>query len=285
MVRKTVMAGILGFFGLFLLLLVGAKEIAAIEQKIYDDANLLDEAEIEELEELAKELAEEIGTDLIVLTTTSSMDVDPYTKKFYEEMAPGYDKPHGSTVILTINMEYRDVYLESFGRAYDYLTSSRLTDIRESITPYLSNGEYFQAFENFMYFVYDYMIDSEPPSENGGSNIPPSYGGNFPSGEYNIAQNDSIVGQLWFQILISVIIGLAGVGFMAMNAGGKVTVNERTYLNHQTSRVLRKRDNYIRTTVTKRRKPSSNNSSRSGGFGGGIGGGFGGGSHSSRGKF
>lgn len=281
MMRKSVMAGILSVLGFFLFLFTGAKDAHAIEQKIYDEAHLLDEAEIENLEQLAEELGQEIETDLIVLTYSSPMDEKDYTDDFYQANAPGYNMPHGSAVILTINMESRELYLGSFKYAAEYLTPPILEDIRDTVIPYLSDGDFYQAFETYMYTVYEYMTDfSQSPGDEG--SIPPSYGGNFPSNEGYVSQSDNIFGQLWFQIIVSVVIGIVVVGFMAMNAGGKVTVNERTYLNQQTSRVLRRRDDYIRTTVTKRRKPSNNNkSSGSGGFGGS----FGGGSHGVRGKF
>jgi len=239
--------GVLLFLGLVLLLSPG-RSAFALGQKIYDDANILQDVEIQQLESLASQLGAEVDTDFIILTTTSDTDVEVYTRDFYEERQPGYDHPKGSAVILTINLQARDVYLESFGKAYDYLTSGRLTSIRETITPYLSDGEYYQAFRIFLNESHDYLLD--PP--------------------------ESLFGQLWFQIVVSVVVGALVVGIMALNAGGKVTVNQATYLNQKTSRVLRSRDDYIRTTVTKRKKPS--NSGSSSGFRGGS-------SHSSRGKF
>ena len=76
---------------------------------------------------------------------------------------------------------------------------------------------------------------------------------------------------------------------MAYNSGGRVTVSEGTYRDFSSSRVVDRRDNYLRTSVTKTRKPSSDNNSSGGGFsGGGSSGGTTSGGHShsgSRGGF
>jgi uncharacterized protein len=68
---------------------------------------------------------------------------------------------------------------------------------------------------------------------------------------------------------------------MAYRAGGRVTVNARTYMDSQRSKVVDQYDNFVRQTVTKQKKPSNNTNS---GGGGGVT--RGGHSHSgSRGKF
>ena len=89
----------------------------------------------------------------------------------------------------------------------------------------------------------------------------------------------------WFQIIASLTIAGIAVSVMAYNSGGRITVNEGTYRDFSNSRVIERNDNYIRTSVTKRRKPSDDNQN-SGGSGGGGGVSSGGHSHSgSRGSF
>ncbi|WP_306434437.1 YgcG family protein [Paenibacillus sp. J2TS4] len=234
------------------------------EPKVYDYAKLLNTEEIEKLEALANKYGAKRETDLIILTTndTEGKDVVEYMQDFYDDKAPGYDKPHGNTAILTIDMEHRDVYLAGFYKAKVYLDDSRLDLIRDKITPDLSSGNYYDAFSTFIKTSYKYMgirpgVDPDNPFFN-----------------------------LWFQLIVSVGVGGAIVGFMLYTSGGRVTVNEGTYRDFKNSRVLDQRDDYIRTTVTKRRKPSQ--SSGSGRSSGGGGGGMTGGGHShsgSRGKF
>ncbi|RDW15909.1 TPM domain-containing protein [Oceanobacillus chungangensis] len=215
------------------------------KQRIYDYANLLTEGEKSQLEKLASDYGAENKTDFVILTTsdTEGKDIKLYMEDFYEEQALGYDKPHGNTAIITLDMKSGDVYLAGFYKADEYLSDSRLDQIRNMITPDLSNGDYYDAFTIFIQTSSKYMGIS--PWIN----------------------PELFIFKLWFQILAPIALAAIIVGLMAFNSGGRVTVNERTYLN--TAQVTRRKDRYLRTTVTKTRKPSNNNGSGRGGGGGG----------------
>ncbi|WP_409975094.1 TPM domain-containing protein [Bacillus sp. Bva_UNVM-123] len=261
--------GLLLFF-IFLLILPFATtkgEAATKNSKrlVYDFAGLLNKEEIIKLEELAYKYSEKRQTDFIILTTndTKGKDIIPYMEDFYDENALGYDKPHGNTAILTLDMKERDVYLAGFYKGKEYLDDGRLDRVRDKITPDLSNGNYYDAFKTFIITSYKYM------------GIKPG------------VNPDNPIFNLWFQILAS--LGFAGivVGIMAYHSGGKVTITARTYHAADTSGVRQRRDNFIRTTTTRRKKPTNNNSG-GGGSRGGFGGGISSGGHShsgSRGKF
>nr|WP_244943947.1 TPM domain-containing protein [Siminovitchia fortis] len=234
------------------------------KQRVFDDAGLLSDNEVKELEKLAEKHGAKRDTDFIILTSNNeeNKDVVEFMQDFYDEQAPGYDKPHGNTAILTLDMKNRDVYVAGFYKAETYLDNHRATLVREKITPDLSDGNYYKAFQSFIKTSSKYM------------GIRPG------------VDPDNILFNLWFQIIASLAIAGAIVGIMAFNTGGKVTVNARTYQDNENTRVNHRRDQYIRTTTTKRRKPS--NKSSGSGFSGGGGGGVtrGGHSHSgSRGKF
>ncbi|NEU31747.1 hypothetical protein GN156_13330 [bacterium LRH843] len=248
-----------------LLLLFGTNMVKAANEKqmIYDFAGLLNQEEMANLEALALKYGAKRETDFVILTTndTNGKDIVPYMEDFYDERAPGYDKPHGNTAILTLDMQNRDVYLAGFYKAEEYLDDERLDLIRKKVTPDLSNGNYYDAFQTFIKTSYKYM------------GIKPGI------------NPELIIFQLWFQLAVS--IGIAGivVGVMAYHSGGKVTIRGGTYQDPATSGVRNQRDTYIRTAVTRRKKPSNNNGRGSGGGGGG-GISRGGHSHSgSRGKF
>lgn len=240
-----------------------AKE-AGTKTLIFDKAGLLTREEAEELNALANRLGAKRETDIIIVTTDNpdQEDVMVLTQNFYDEMAPGYDRPHGNAVILTVDMYHREIYLAGFYKAEQYLDDSRLDLIRDQIIPYLSDGDYRTAFEIYIKKAHQYM------------GIRPG------------VDPENLLFQTWFQLTISCIIGGVVVGMMAYHSGGRVTVNHRTYEDKSTSGVVKQYDRYLRTTVTKRKIPE--NDSRPGGWGGGGGGGVtrGGHSHSgSRGSF
>ena len=270
MKKKIYLKLVLLFIILFLFLPIITNKVAAVpdtKQRIYDFAELLTSEEIDELENISQKYSAKRETDIIVLTTRDSSfkDIVEYVEDFYDDEAFGYDKPHGNTAILTIDMKNRDVYLVGFYKGERYLDDSRLDLIRYKITPDLSDGNYYKAFKTFIKTTYKYM------------GIKPG------------VDPDNILFNLWFQIIASLSIGGIVVGIMAHNSSGRVTVNEGTYRDFNNSRIIDRRDNYIRTTTSKHRKPSDNNNRSGGNSGIGRGGGgvtSGGHSHSgSRGKF
>nr|WP_218099649.1 TPM domain-containing protein [Paenibacillus allorhizosphaerae] len=239
-------------------------EAAAAETKkfVYDDAGVLNPEQSDRLEAMAKEYGAKRETDIIMVTTknTGNIDVQKLTEDFYDEHAPGYDKPHGNAVIMTLDLKNREMYLAGFYKAEQYLDDRRHDKIRAKMTPDLSNGNYELAFQKYVKTAYKYM------------GIRPG------------VNPDNILFNMWFQLAAS--LGIAGiiVGTMAYHSGGRVTVHRRTYEDTSTSRVIDRRDQYIRTTTTKQRIPKNNGGGKGGRGGGGVTGG--GHSHSgSRGSF
>ncbi|MDT9726619.1 hypothetical protein DUZ99_16705 [Xylanibacillus composti] len=243
------------------MLLTGEAEEATSKRLVYDEAGLLNETEVQELTQLASDYGARRETDILIFTTRNpdNIDVMKLTQDFYDAHAPGYDKPHGNAVLLTMDMRNREVYLAGFYNAKTYLDEDRLDRIRNKITPDLSAGNYARAFQTYVTTSYKYMgirpgVNPDNPLFNG-----------------------------WIQLAAS--LGVAGivVGIMLYHSGGRVTVNRRTYEDTGRSGVTAKRDQYIRTTTTRSKIPKNNGRGGSGGGGGRTGGGH---SHSgSRGSF
>lgn len=223
-------------------------ETSIPKQLIYDNAGLLTDDEREELTEMAAKYGGKRETDIIVYTVSDAggKDVVKLTEDFYDEKGPGYDKPFGNAVILTMDMENREIYLAGFYKAEKYLDDKRLDKIRSKITPDLSKGQYAEAFETYIKTAYKYM--------------------GFRPG----ANPDNILFKLWFQLVVSLGLGGLIVGIMAYGSGGKITVNHRTYEDATSSGVVDYKDRYLRTTVTRRKIPKNNGGSGGGGGGGGV---------------
>ncbi|MEW9122719.1 MAG: TPM domain-containing protein [Thermotaleaceae bacterium] len=234
-----------------------------VKQRIYDFAGLLTTEEVQELETLAQQYSQKRQTDIVILTTrdTEGKDVVQYMEDFYDAQGLGYDKTHGNTAILTIDMQHREVYVAGFYKGEEYLDNSRCDLVRRKITPYLSGGNYYEAFHAFIKLSYQYM--GVRPGVN----------------------PENILFKLWFQLGAAFVVATVSVGLMAYRSGGRMTAGGGTYLDSSHSKITSRRDTYIRTDVTKRKKPSDNNKSGGGiSMGGGIS--SGGHSHSgSRGSF
>ena len=64
-------------------------------------------------------------------------------------------------VLLLISMEYRDWAISTCGRGQEVFTDYGLDRIRDAIVPYLSQGQYYSAFERFLDMTQDYLYEAE----------------------------------------------------------------------------------------------------------------------------
>ncbi|UNK18783.1 TPM domain-containing protein [Paenibacillus sp. N3/727] len=249
------------FFFAVLLAVPLESTVAAAELKplIYDEAGLLNQEEYDELNVMANEYGAERETDIMIVTINSpeAYDVMAMTQDFYDYNGPGYDKTHGNTVILMMDMTHKEFYLAGFYKAEEYLDDERLDKIRNKITPDLKNGDYKLAFQKYIETAHRYMgFDPE-------------------------VNPDNILLNIWVQLGISVVIGGIIVTLMVRRSGGRITVNSRTYEDSSSSGLMDYEDSYLHTSTTRRKIEKSDSSS--GGGGGTTSGGH---SHSgSRGSF
>lgn len=216
------------------------------KQRIFDEAELLTDNEVQQLEQLTYEHSKKHEIDFIIVTTPKAgKDIKKFVQDYYDDNAPGYDKPHGNAVIFAIDMDdaVREFYLAGFYKGKKYIDDTRINHIISKITPYLKDGNYYTAFAT--------LIET-------GSEYAEYVPGIDPEGFYM---------QTWFHLLAAIVIAGGIVFFMAYNSGGKVTVNERTYTGD--FRVIHRKDRFITKSVTRRRKPKNNSSGGGGGITGG----------------
>lgn len=269
---------------LFLLLLtiissIGNTTVLAApeDQKVYDYYDLFSDQEIEKLEAVSKEYGEEGKVDIVIITTDdlSGKSRQQYLEDFYDEYGFGYEEEFGTAALLLLNMNPSDrgVEIQGYGDAEHYIHNDRIEHILDDIVPMLKDGEYYEAMEEYVKQVAYYM------NEEKGVNTSPVIGekdsGNYYGeasydGPSNYYEEEHILNNVLVQLGIALVIGAVAVGIMAYHSSGRVTVTSRTYLDEQNSRVIASRDDYIRTTTTRVRKPSNDNGGggRSSGGGG-----------------
>ncbi len=218
-------------------------------------------------------------------------------------------------LLLNMQSDDRGVEIQGYGNAEYYLNNDRIEHMLDDIVRLLQTGNYYGAMEEFAKQAAYYMneeegvntapatgdIDSgnyygesgyDGPSDYYGESADDDYVNNYDDSYYddsgngyndsaynnsvnNNGEKDSIFYNTTFQIVLALIIGAIAVGTMAANSGGRVTVHNRTYLDERHSGIVAKRDDFIRTTTTRVKRPTDNdNNGRSGGggirsFGGG----------------
>lgn len=274
-----------------------ATEAEAPRPHVYDEAGLFSDYERADLEEQCITYGEDVGLEIMILTHNdpNAIYAEDYIEDFEDKL------PVGDRVYLLIDLYNRDVFIEGYGKAETYIHSKRIDKILDEIVPDLSDGNYYAACLTYIKRSAEYMKDdSELNYDHNYSKTPqnsnpnaPYYDETWPTDRYpdytTRPASSSFFTNVWVQLIISIIIGAVVVGLMAYNSGGRMTAGSSNYLDHGRSGLIGRRDDYIRTTVTRVKKPSSNNTGshakggfNSSGFRGGVS--SGGRSHSSGGR-
>lgn len=221
---------------------------------VYDDADLLTDDEEVAISSRISEFEKDTKTSLIVCTIPT---LDGKTPSEYGRIKC-LDLGLKNSAIVLVNMEYdnpsnRNISILSFKddtskttNAYDNLTEERGTKIAKSISEYFTKGTYYKGISVAIDKIED-KVNSNPI-------------------------NDNLFAKSWMQLIIAVVLATIIVSVMAINSGGKVTANQRTYLNQNTSRVLGSYDHYVRTSTTRHKRESSSSSSGGGSSSSGGGG-------------
>ncbi|MFT4147125.1 MAG: TPM domain-containing protein [Mobilitalea sp.] len=269
---------------------VSAAQTDQSYQHVYDKADLLSTSELNDLEDLCITYGDKAGIEIMILTHDDSSA--PYIENYIEDFEDTL--PIGDRVYLGMDMIERDVFIEGFGSAETYIHSKRINTIINKITPDLSDGNYYDAFAAYIKMAADYMSDDSElnydhdyTAETPQSTDPdaPNYDATWPSDRNSTkSQLLEIMENPLVLLGISLLVGAITVAIMAYNSSGRMTAGGNNYIDQNHSGLIGRRDIYLRTTVTRVRKPQDNQNNRGGGFNaGGFRGGVSGGgrSHSS----
>lgn len=118
-------------------------------KRVVDEADLLEHEEELILEKRLNEISVSNEFDLAVVTVNSlnGKDVQSFADDYYDEHGYGYGADLDGALLL-ISMEDRDWYITTSGWGI-YSIDDELWYIEDEMVPYLSDGEYLEAFEQF----------------------------------------------------------------------------------------------------------------------------------------
>lgn len=270
-----------------------AAEAKSNTQRVYDEADILTQEEYDLLEDMCLTYGKDAQVEIFILIHNDPDAV--YPEKFIEDFEDLL--PVGDRVYFLLDMargERGEIFMEGYGKAETYIHSKRIDKIFDNVTDDLRAGNYYDAFETYIIMSAEYMTDNSELNydHNYSYDSPPSGSGSDADYDYDRYYNDTelepadILTNIWFQLAVSLAVGGIAVGIMAYNSGGRMTARGNDYLDMQHSGLVGRRDDYIRTRVTRIRKPQNNNTGRGGFNAGGFRGGIssGGRSHSSGGR-
>lgn len=232
---------------------------AAARSTISDEAGLIaGDEQMSRIADACEEIYVSYDTEVIIMTRNS---IPSSREKYLEDYADSIGG--GDVVMLLINMDSnnRGYEIQGYGSAEFAVDDSTIENILDNMYDDMVAGNYTDAIETFVYNVDTAcaLFDYEDYENHPEAYTPHTNGPDYREGVYNPL----------FQLVCSAAIALIAVMIMVYNSGGKMTVNQSTYLDRSDSRLLARYDHYIRTSTSKRRKPS-NSSSGGGHRGGGV---------------
>lgn len=119
--------------------------------RLVDSADLLTDSEEISLRKRIDEVSEKFKVELVIVTveTVGDYTADEFVEDFYDENNYGYGENRDG-VLLLVAMEERDYRILSNGLGADAVSSGDIKDIGNTISSYLTDGDYADAFNLFI---------------------------------------------------------------------------------------------------------------------------------------
>ena len=239
--KRNIISAILALLLCFGLVFSVSAATSVDEYVVFDEADLLSDAEEAELTEKLLDVSYTYNAQLIVVTIDSMEggDIDSFLEFVYDENDFGYGANHDG-VLLLVCMDPREYRILSNGFANEAIKGDEIDAIGDAIVSDLSDGNYEAAFLEFADQC-AYYLDGQV---NG-----------FP---FNFGKN----------LLISVVIGLVIGLIVALILRGQLkSVYKRdqanAYVKPGSMNVTVHRDIFLYRKVTRTKKSSSSSSSGS----------------------
>lgn len=263
------------------LFVISILSICVFAVGVVDNAELLTASEEAALEERIEEIRNFYNYDVAILTVTSldGKDVLTYADEYYDDNGYGIGSDKDG-MIFVIGMNEREFATSTCGSGIYFFGDYTLDNIHDNIMSYLSNGEYYKAFDEYLnqvsFVLYSAYEEKDVVSDD---YVPvPVINGNYDESIY--IYDDEIEKDAGFYvtfeviaILISLLIGFIVVSIMKSpmkNVGLKKDAD--AYTGTDDLNLTRRIDNFLYSNVSKTRIETNNNSFRPGSgssFGGG----------------
>lgn len=271
----------------------GILSLGAADQYIFDNGDLLTAREEAELQEYLSEISEEYECSIIAATTNTfeKKGRQDYTDDFYFDQDLGYDGSEDG-IILMVNLPEREFQYGTYGRAIDIFTDYVLEEIDDQVTPYLSSGDYAEAFETYAELAEGFLEESlSGRSYGGGSGYDDSsyggasrYGGSsyeehgrgqegyqdyaYGSGDYRYSKNGNTTMRLGISFGVGLLVTVVVLVILFRQLKSVGTKNRaQEYIREGSFHVTRANDLFLYRTMSKRRIERDHGNGRGGGGG------------------
>lgn len=254
MMMKKISVGICSLVLCFLMLLPSnAAEMDGFAneyERLQDMAELLTPEERAYLTDMLDEISERQELEVTIATTDAlyGSTVAEYADDLYDECRFGYGADKDGLLLL-ISMEDRDWYISTCGYGITAFTDAGLDYIGQQIVPALSDGEYAEAFEEYI-MLCDSFITQAREGE-------PYDGGNMPKEPLSM---------IWIPISILTGVIIAGCilwGMVRQLKNVRPQKSASCYVKDGSLNITEQCDLFLYHTVTRKAKPKQETSSGS----------------------
>lgn len=218
---------------------------SAASRHLADDAGLLSGAEYIAIEKQLDEISAQYGVDVVIVTTDTTGSRTPmeYADDYFD-----YNDYAADGVLLLVSMEEGDWWISTAGYGITAFTDAGIQYIGEKVVPYLSDGEYAQAFIAFADLC-DLFLSHAKAGD-------PYDTYNLPKEPFKLVRN----------VIVALIIGLATAFFATGSMKKKMkSVNKKSqakdYVTPGTLMISQSRDFHLYTHLDRRQKAGSSGGS------------------------
>ncbi len=140
---------------------------------VFDDADLLTDSEEVELDSKYDEIGNRHRMEVVAAVFETIGDYTPmeYADDFYDYNGYGYGDSNDGLILIVV-MDTSDWYISTCGKAITSFTDAGIDYIGDQITPYLSNGDLYGAFDKFADLCDEFMTQAESGDPYDTHNLP-----------------------------------------------------------------------------------------------------------------
>lgn len=224
---------------------------AAGKKSVIDDAGLIKASDEKELDKKIKNIQKD-KFDVVILTVKSldGKSAQDYADNYYDNNDYGLDNEK-SGVLFLVSKGDRKYHISTKGAGIKAFTDYGIGRIKEEIKPYLSDGDYFNACDEFLNITKDFVKAYKEGTPYDTDN------------PYN-EEIDYVILEV-IALVIAFVIALISVGIMRLRmntAKPKGTAME--YIKKGSFKLTSEKDIFMYSTVTKTAKPKDNDNSAGG---------------------
>ena len=215
--------------------------------RLVDEAHLLDSTQAQELEAELDTVSERYSCDVAIVTQNSlgGQSAQAYADDFYDYNGYGYGEDD-SGILFLLGMEERKWAITTYGAGISAFTDAGQEYITEKIVPFLSDGDYDEAFSLFTELCGDFLLQAEKGE---------TYDiGNLPKAPFSL---------WWIPGSLGIGAILGGIGVLVMK-GQLKTVRAKAaaddYVQKGSLRVTDRQDYFMYRHVDRKEKPKESSS-------------------------